>query len=59
MSEHMPDLDIEDIIQIINDNMLILIDKINKMENDKTKLQEELNIIKNHINKFLGDTTNS
>ena len=46
------DEEIGNIIENINDNMILLIDHINKITDERSKVKQELEIIRQHISKF-------
>tara|TARA_R110001583_G_scaffold15137_3_gene62628 strand:- start:72 stop:251 length:180 start_codon:yes stop_codon:yes gene_type:complete len=46
------DEEIGNIIENINDNMILLIEHINKITDERSKVKQELEIIRQHISKF-------
>lgn len=46
------DEEIGNIIENINDNMILLVEHINKITDERSKVKQELEIIRQHISKF-------
>ena len=46
------DEEIGNIIENINDNMILLVEHINKITDERSKVKQELEIIRLHISKF-------